>query len=147
MGPKGGAMANDSGVSSEQIKHLELIQPVVARLGTNSFLIKGWALTITAGFLALLATRQSPALAVVGLVPLLAFWNLDAMFLRQERMYRSLYEFVRMGSDRVITLSMDVSGMRREASWWAAVTSGTLLGFYGPLVLVDLLLPFVVPHL
>jgi hypothetical protein len=127
-------------MTSERIKHLELIQPVVARLANNSFLIKGWALTIAAGFLALLATRQTWAIAAVGLVPLLAFWGLDAVFLRQERMYRHFYENVRAGDATVAPLSMDVSALRPDNSWWSSVTSSTLLGFYGTLTAVDLLL-------
>jgi hypothetical protein len=133
-------MAEDGGFSSEQIKHLELIQPVVARLGNNSFLIKGWALTIAAGFLALLATKQTWALAAVGLVPLLSFWGLDAVFLRQERMYRRLYEAVRVGAGEVPPMSMDVSALHERDAWWRAAVSGTLLRFYGTLTLVNILL-------
>ena len=32
------------------VKHLELIQAVITRLANNSFLMKGWALTVTGAF-------------------------------------------------------------------------------------------------
>ncbi len=35
------------------VKHLEMIQSVVARLGNNAFLIKGWAITVAAAFVGL----------------------------------------------------------------------------------------------
>jgi hypothetical protein len=133
-------MADDARLSSEQIKHLELIQHIVARLGNNSFLVKGWALTIAAGFLALFATRQTWTLAAVGLVPLLSFWGLDAVFLRQERMYRRLYELVRSGAREVPPMSMDFSTLPEREAWCRAAVSGTLLGFYGTLAVVGLLL-------
>jgi hypothetical protein len=40
-------------------------------LGNNSFLIKGWALTLAAGFLALSSSRMSWEVPASGLVPLL----------------------------------------------------------------------------
>lgn len=131
-------MAGDAQADG-RIKHLELIQAVISRLGNNSFLVKGWALTVIAGFLALLATRQTWALPAVGLIPLLAFWQLDANFLRQERLYRHLYEAVRARSDTVPELSMDVSAISGGAGWWDAALSSTLLNFYGALAVVDVL--------
>lgn len=131
-------MADGSDMGSDRIKHLELIQPVVARLANNSFLIKGWALTIAAGFLAVLATRASWTLATVGLIPLLGFWGLDALFLRQERRYRRLYELVRADADAVPPLSMDVSQLPDDDSWASTAISGTLIAFYGTLAAVDL---------
>lgn len=32
------------------MKHLEFIQTVIGRLSTNAFLMKGWALTVSAAF-------------------------------------------------------------------------------------------------
>ena len=49
----GEAMAAGDGpvLDDGRIKHLELIQMVVARMGNNSFLIKGWSLTVTGALL------------------------------------------------------------------------------------------------
>lgn len=133
-------MGEVTGLSAERIKHLELIQSVVARLATNSFLIKGWTLTITAAFFAVIANRPGWATAALGLVPLLVFWGLDGAFLRQERIFRSLYEDARRPGSTVKVLSMDVTAYRRDVGWWQAVTSMTLLPFYGALTSVDVLL-------
>jgi hypothetical protein len=123
----------------ERIKHLELIQSVISRMGSNAFVVKGWALTVVAGFLALLATRRTWVVPAVGLVPLLGFWSLDASFLRQERLFRRLYELVRIRSEAVPVLSMDVSVVSDEATWWGAVRSPTLFNFYGTLALANVL--------
>ena len=42
-------------MSEDKLKHLEFIQNIITRMNTNSFLIKGWAVTIAS---AILATRK-----------------------------------------------------------------------------------------
>jgi hypothetical protein len=130
-------MADQGGLGADQIKHLEFIQAVIIRLGTNSFLIKGWVLTIAAALFAFLVTDRSWALAVVGLVPLLAFWFLDGYFLWQERLFRRLYDDARRPSSSVDLLSMNVTAYRDQATWASAAFSRTLLLFYGALVVID----------
>ncbi|KUO18886.1 hypothetical protein [Streptomyces dysideae] len=126
----GGRVALDA----DQVKHLEFIQGVITRLGTNSFLVKGWALTLSAGLLALSASQLSWQLAAVGVVPLLCFWYLDGFFLRQERLFRHLYDDVRRPGSQVETLSMNV-GPYLDRTPWARITfSQTLALFYGPLL-------------
>jgi len=80
-------------------KELDLIQAVVTRLAQNSFLIKGWSITLVSIVLALgkdnlLNTVQRPWLVGLVLVIWVAFWYLDAYFLRQERLFRELYKHV-----------------------------------------------------
>ncbi len=115
---------------SEKIKHLEFIQGVVNRLGTNSFRIKGWAVILVSALLALIVREDRPDLAWIGLVPVFVFWGLDSYFLWQERLFRDLYDHIRLQENRV-DFSMDTSAFRR--SWLGAVFSRTLLPFYGAL--------------
>lgn len=80
-------------------KELDLIQAVVTRLAQNSFYVKGWSITLVSVVLALgkdqlLTTAHRPWLLSLVLVVWLAFWYLDAYFLRQERLFRKLYEYV-----------------------------------------------------
>jgi len=78
------------------LKHLELIQGVINRLGGNSFAIKTWAVGIISAILVLGVERQlRRGLILIALVPALVFWLLDAYYLRQERLFRSLYDAVR----------------------------------------------------
>ncbi len=64
------------------LKHLEFIQAVIARLAGNSFLIKGWALTVTGAFYGFAVHGSDWRLAALGLLPALTFWGLDGYFLR-----------------------------------------------------------------
>lgn len=73
------------------LKEIDLIQDVVRRMAHNSFLIKGWTVTLIVGSLLLKGTKLEVFIAVI---PLISFWILDAYFLRQERLYRKLYDWV-----------------------------------------------------
>src|SRR5690242_10126113 len=76
------------------LKHLEFIQAVISRLATNSFLMKGWALTVSGALFGFAASHLSWPIAAVGMLPVVSFWYLDTYFLRQERLYRLLYSAV-----------------------------------------------------
>ncbi|MGW1958577.1 hypothetical protein ACWCPI_38570 [Streptomyces sp. NPDC001920] len=127
-------------LDADRIKHLEFVQATITRLGTNSFLVKGWALTLAAGLLALSASRLSWQLAVVGVVPLTCFWYLDCFFLRQERAFRRLYDDARRPDSTVEVLSMDVAPYLSRMPWPQVWLTPTLLLFYTPLLLADLAL-------
>lgn len=78
-----------------KLKHLETIQSTIDRLAQNSFTIKGWSITLVSVVFALLATQNAAEqLILIALIPALIFWGLDAFYLRQERLYRKLYEAV-----------------------------------------------------
>jgi hypothetical protein len=88
---------------------LELIQAVIARLGNDSFLVKGWAVTVTGVFLGFAVSSQDEWLAVVSIVPVLSFGLLDGYYLKSERLYRILYERVRSGASDAVPFSMDAT--------------------------------------
>lgn len=127
-------------LSADRIKHLEFIQAVITRLGSNSFFIKGWALTLAAGFFAISASQLSWQVAASGLVPLLCFWSLDGYFLHQEKLFRCLYDDARRPDSPVEVLSMNVGPYTTRVTWRASTLSRTLVLFYGALVAADLAL-------
>lgn len=79
-------------------KEIDLIQNVITRMAHNSFLIKGWALSIVGVMLALVKdsifTSKGTLLLSIILVFTIAFWYLDAFFLKTENQYRKLYNWV-----------------------------------------------------
>jgi len=110
------------------IKHLEMIQRIISRLGANSFLIKGWSITILAAALLFIANTGAAAwLALCFAVPMLGFWGLDGYFLWQERLFRKIYDSVRANS--ATDFSMKPAKSKGD-SWLSAVFSRTLLAFY-----------------
>lgn len=124
----------------DQTKHLELIQGVVNRLAGNSFAYKGWAITLVAALFALGAKEANAAYIFVGLLPALAFWGLDAYHLRQERLFRALYDGVRkmdVAVWEVEPFTMNTSPyVPLVKSWLDTVFSKTIAGLYVPLVVV-----------
>ena len=118
-----------------KIKHLELIQGVINRLATNSFQMKGWTVVLVAATLVLLARQDRLDAAFIALLPIVVFWGLDGYFLRQERLYRALYDHVRALAEEQIDFAMNVASFSAgyRHSWLGVALSRTLLFFYAAL--------------
>jgi hypothetical protein len=120
-----------------------MLQAVIARLGSDSFLVKGWAVTVVGAFLAFAVNNDDASLAAVGLLPALFFWGLDGYFLRAERLFRHLFDRVRSGVDEIEPFYMAatspvfvkrLAGRGHREDWWRTLGRSTLLAFYGALV-------------
>ncbi|MEV4227779.1 hypothetical protein AB0J81_11840 [Streptomyces bobili] len=129
----------DIPISDQQVKHLEFIQAIIARLGNGSFLIKGWTLTAAGVFFAVLSKDLNWKVAVTGFVPIAGFWLLDSYYLRQERLFRKLYDAVRLPASAVEPFAMNVSSYHSTVPWRDVITSHTMRNFYGTLALVNLI--------
>lgn len=108
-------------MTEEKLKHLEIIQGAVNRLANNSFLIKGWTITISLAGFGLFINNNSPALLISVIFADIIFWILDAYYLRQERLFRALYEDVvdiqsRKKGMGAKALSMDTSRYYKKVS-------------------------------
>ena len=117
-------------------KEIDLIQACITRMANNSFLLKGWVVSIIAVILALADKALEPALlSAVVLIPLFSFWYLDAFFLRTEKMYRKMYEWVlQKRNSEDSTYLYDLNPHRFSAdveSSWKVMWSITLRWFYG----------------
>lgn len=118
-----------------RLSHLQMIQAVVNRLSQNSFLLKGWSVVLVSALFALAATNTKAHFIYLAYFPAIAFWVLDAYFLRQEKLFRALYDRVRSLEEEDITFSMDTSIVADEvASWGEIAFSKTLLIFHGTVV-------------
>lgn len=120
-------------------KHLELVQGVINRMASNSFMLKGWAVTLVAGIFALAGKDTDKLYFLVAYVPVLIFWGLDAYYLLQERLYRSLYEKVRATEEDNIDFSLKASTEEFDSdknSYCSCLLSKTELWFYMPLAVV-----------
>lgn len=128
----------------DRIKHLEMLQAVIARLGSNGFLIKGWAVTVAGVFVGLAVNSEDCSLARVGAAAAIVFWGLDGYFLRAERRFRKLFDRVRLFDAAVGPFFMGATASdwtkqlpdeeSWELSWFGAMTSWTLLFFYGAVI-------------
>lgn len=123
-----------------KIKHLEMIQNIINRMATNSFALKGWAVTLVAGVFALSSKDADKMYFLIAYVPIIVFWGLDAYYLLQERLFRSLYNKVRILKEAEIDFSMNTSCAEfqtKKNKYCACLMSKTELWFYIPLALVS----------
>lgn len=72
-------------------KHLEFLQDVITRLAGNSFLIKGWSITLATAVVGFAVKDGGPGFALVGLVPVAVFALLDTYYLGLERAFRARF--------------------------------------------------------
>jgi hypothetical protein len=133
----------------DMIKHLEFIQAVIARLAGNSFLLKGWATTLAAAGFGLVATNTAPwyVLAAV-LFATTTLWALDAFYLRQERLFRELFDAVRVASyqewEMMGRFSMSTQPYDHAvASWFFTLFARTIAVLYGGIILATIIVGFV----
>jgi len=119
---------------TEHLKHLEMIQAVVTRMAQNSFVIKGWAVTLVAGILALAADDHDLSAALLAVGPALVFGVLDAHYLAQERRYRRHYDDVRAGRPGGERLAMDAARHAATETVTAALSSWSVWPLYAALL-------------
>ena len=123
----------------QKMKHLELIQEVIKRMASNSFLLKGWTVTLVVGILALASKDTDKQYFWIAYIPILMFWLLDAYYLQQERLYRSLYEKVRNTKNNDIDFSLKATTKEFKEdknNYFVTLFSFTEIVFYSPLVVV-----------
>ncbi len=129
------------------LKHLDYIQAVIARMGSNSFLVKGWSVTIMAAIFALAAKDSNPRFAVIPLITIPMFWGLDAFFLATEWRFRDLYEEVTKKKENdKIDFSMKVGKYAKNRSLLKAARSKTLWPFHLTLILSTVAVGWVIPN-
>ncbi len=122
-------------------KHMDYVQAIIARLANNSFVMKGWALTLTSALLGFAATRGDALLAFLALVAVLAFWFLDAYFLRQERAFRLM--FADVAAKTVTGFTLNPVTYAKQIKWWPTLRSVSLSVFYGALLILSLALAII----
>lgn len=75
-------------------EHLKMIEDIITRMANNSFLIKGWTVTLIAALLVFADTKNNIYFIWIAIIPIIVFWYLDSFYLQLERKYRQLYIFV-----------------------------------------------------
>jgi len=125
-----------------KLKHLEFIQNVITRMNANSFLIKGWTITLVAALFALAAKDANTTYFIIAFIPIPIFWMLDGFYIYQERQYRKLYETVSAKKPEEIDFNMDASGFSN--TWLEGVFSKTLIPFYGASIVVTVVVMYVI---
>ena len=118
-------------------KHLEFLQLALNRVASNSFILKGWNITLIVGLFALSLKDLSPSYLYLAILPALAFWGLDAYYLRQERLFRALYNSVRKTKRKDIDpYSFDTKLVSENVrNWFCTMFSPTVILLHGSVIL------------
>ena len=133
-------------------KEIDLLQKCIDKASNNSFVVKGWAITLLTVVLALFPEKVNYwFLAIIISGATVAFWYLDAFFLRVDKLYRWKYEWViknRPSNQQDLynldpyyeeMLGNDKDGKKRKVPRIIFVMfTPTLLAFYIPLLLISL---------
>ncbi len=129
--------------NEKKITHLGYIQGIINRFCNNSFLIKGWCVTITAALTAL-SSGSKDHYILIAYFPIIVFWFLDAYYLWQEILYRALYDNIRIKGENTIDFSMKIpKKIRENNNYISVVFSKTIFPFYAVLIGTVLFFMFV----
>ncbi|MBF1034049.1 MAG: hypothetical protein HXL11_01345 [Candidatus Nanosynbacter sp.] len=128
--------------SDDKRKHLEFIQDVINRLSSNTFLFKGWSITIIVAVFTAIVTTQNYNLVWLNLGAVLIFWLIDAYYLMLEQAYRKLYNEVTDTDVEKIDYKMSVKQFVGFSAWLAAFRRPVLLMFYGAILAVIIYIIF-----
>lgn len=80
----------DNQLNDDGRQYLQMLQATIERMAANSANCKTWMVTIVSAFMALQCTIQSlNGWILLGLLPIILFWYLDALYLKLERGFRN----------------------------------------------------------
>lgn len=125
-----------------KIRHLEMVQAIIARLAQNSFLIKGWSVFTGSALFGLAVKAEDFWIALLGVLSACVFWSLDSYYLHRERIYRNFYERVRANDPRIELFSLNYRNLHsgEKPNILTVAFSFTVAGLHALLVIVGLIL-------
>jgi len=117
-------------------KHLEFLQLAINRMASNSFILKGWNITLIVGLFALSLNKSSSSFLYLALLPALAFLGLDAYYLRQEKLFRELYDSIRkMKRKDIDPYTLNTQSVNGNVkNWFYIVFSPTVILLHGTVI-------------
>lgn len=127
----------------KKIKHLEMIESVIERMGNNSFQLKGWAVALVSIIGAMAVKDTDRTFFLLAFIPLLAFWFIDSYYLQSERKYKYLYKTVLKKEESEIDFNMDIDNIEKKGTqmqFGKCLCSKTEAGFYGPIIIAVIVL-------
>lgn len=125
-------------------KEIDIIQNCINRMASNSFLIKGWFITLILGFITFGYDKLNfIILIIISLIITILCWISDTFFLQLERKYREKYNWViknrNSNSDFLYNLNPNENGMWNsnnptEIKFFNVFFSKTLRFLYGTIL-------------
>jgi hypothetical protein len=127
----------------KKIKHLEMIQMTISKFDNNSFLLRGWAVTLVTAAIALNTKQSDKSFFLIAYLPIAVFWIFDGYFVSVKRRYLALYNHVRKLPDKKIDFSMDSKPFKKgKNTWKSGCFAHFPLVFYGTLLFLVIVVSF-----
>lgn len=125
-------------MSEYNVKHLEMIQAIIERMGNNSFIIKGWSFTSIGALFAFWFSNTSMwYILLLNFCVTILFWFHNAYYLSLERQFRRLYDEVRLSD---IETDFRMTPKQEEGDFLIALFRPILKYTYGLIVIATLTL-------
>jgi hypothetical protein len=128
-------------------KEIDLIQSVITRMANNSFLLKGWLISLIVVVIALtkdtIVASELTYFNIILTFPVIIFWYLDAFFLHKEKCYIKLFEWVieNRSISTEYMYSLDYKRFQNKVkSIYKIMFSKTLFLFYGFIIAILVIL-------
>ncbi|ERJ12239.1 hypothetical protein [Haloplasma contractile] len=133
-------------IKEETLKYLEFLQQIISRMGKNSFLIKGWTVTLVSALLGYLASHHlmGGKYLIIIYIPVITFAILDTYYLRLERIFRNKY-YTFINDHREFDLSyFKLATKTKRAEFLVVLCSRSIVLTYIPiLIMVSFILLFI----
>jgi hypothetical protein len=100
-------------MNEKKIKHLDFIHNTINRMSGNSFLIKGWTISVVSILFIFSDKEMNGQFLMISAIAVFVFWYLNGFFLKEERLYRALYDKVRALSETEIDFSMSTDDFKK----------------------------------
>ncbi len=130
-----------------QVKQLEMIQAIIARLSNYGSTLKNYCLTLITAVCGFAITLHRPMVALLALLPIAIFALLDAQFLRVERRFRGLFDVLRQeewGVPPKFAINLEAAP---TVSYWRIFSSWSVLIYYLPLALAVAAIVLISEHI
>lgn len=131
-------------MSEKKLKHLDFIHNTINRMSTNSFIIKGWTISIVSVLFIFSENNKNERFLAVTILAVVVFWYLNGFFLQQERKFRGLYDKVAGLSENQIDFSMSTSEFKNDKySLLSAIFGKTIWPLYLTIVIMIVLVKYI----
>jgi len=127
--------------TEEKLKHLDFVQGIVNRMAQNSFILKGWAITLVSGLMALAAAQSDKRYVLITYFCVPLIWLLDRYYLHQERVFRALFHSISEG--KIDNFKMGTSDFNvGRCRWLPSCFGHTVFPIYGVIFIVIFIIMF-----
>lgn len=125
-------------------QHLAFAQDVITRMAQSSSNAKSWLLPVATATYGYAFTKESVAVALLGIIATLVFGLLDYGYLSNERKFRELYDRIAVDDSSVPPFSLkyktpEMSKKQRISEAWSILGTWTIWPFYGVLLVTGII--------